>query len=47
MSKKETVELKKLLVNHYSHQLDKEISKVVSEKAYDQKDFDDMLNGDN
>lgn len=47
MSKKETVELKKLLVAHYSHQLDKEVSRVVSKKTYDQKDFDDMLNGDN
>jgi len=47
MSKKETIELKRLLVEHYSHQLDKEVSRVVSEKKYDQKDFDDMLNGSN
>ena len=44
MSDNETRELKKLLVDHYSDQLEEEITKVVSEKGYSQKDFDDMLN---
>ncbi len=46
MSDKETKELKKLLVNHYSQQLDEEVGRVVAEKGYTQKDFDDMLNSD-
>jgi hypothetical protein len=44
MSDNETRELKKLLVDHYSDQLEEEVTKVVSEKGYSQKDFDDMLN---
>lgn len=45
MSKNETLAVKRLLVTHYFHELDEEISKVVAEKGYDQRDFDDMLNG--
>jgi hypothetical protein len=45
MSDSETIELKKLLVNHYSRLLEKEVDKVVKEKGYTQKDFDDMLYG--
>ena len=46
MSESETLELKTLLVNHYSALLEEEITKVVAEKGYTQKDFDEMLNGD-
>lgn len=46
MSEKEVKELKRLLVRHYSAQLKEEVTKVVSEKGYTQKDFDDMLNSD-
>jgi hypothetical protein len=44
MSEKEILTLKKLMVDHYSDLLEKEITKVVSEKGYTQKDFDKMLN---
>ena len=44
VSEKQTKELKKLLVDYYSIQLEKGVSKVVTEKGYSQKDFDDMLN---
>ena len=46
MSENETQELKDLMVNHYSDLLEEEVKKVVSEKGYTQKDFDDMLNGE-
>jgi hypothetical protein len=46
MSESETMELKMLLVNHYSTMLKEEVTKVIAEKGYTQKDFDDMLNGD-
>ena len=46
MSENETQALKKVMVNHYSGLLEKEITKVVSEKEYTQKDFDNMLNGE-
>jgi hypothetical protein len=46
MSDSETLELKNLLVNHYSELLKEEAEKVIAEKGYTQKDFDDMLNGD-
>lgn len=44
MSDDETVELKKLLLDHYTGQLDEEVNRVVTEKGYTQQDFDDMLN---
>ncbi len=44
MSENETRTLKELLVNYYSDLLGEEINKVVAEKGYIQKDFDDMLN---
>jgi cytochrome c biogenesis protein ResB len=47
MSEKETNDLKKLLVNHYSALLEKEATNVVAEKGYTQKDFDNMLNSEN
>ena len=46
MSESETYALKKVMVNHYSGLLEKEITKVVAEKEYTQKDFDNMLNGE-
>ncbi|HWZ14853.1 MAG TPA: hypothetical protein VNW95_06400 [Mucilaginibacter sp.] len=46
MSEKETITLKKLLVDHYSELLEKEVKKTVAEKGYTQKDFDDMLNSE-
>lgn len=46
MSEKETKDLKKLLVDYYSVQLEKEVSKVVAEKGYSQQDFDNMLNSE-
>lgn len=45
MSEKETKELKRLLVDHYSNLLKDEVEKDVAKKGYTQKDFDDMLNG--
>ncbi|KAA8476841.1 hypothetical protein BDE36_1309 [Arcticibacter tournemirensis] len=45
MSEKETQELKRLLVDHYSDLLKDEVEKDVAKKGYTQKDFDDMLNG--
>jgi hypothetical protein len=45
MSESETKTLKKVMVEHYSGLLEQEVTKVVAEKGYTQKDFDDMLNG--
>ena len=44
MSDNETEELKKLLLNYYSDRLEDEVTKVIAEKGYSQKDFDNMLN---
>ena len=46
MSEEETIALKKLMVDHYSDLLEKEVTKAVSEKGYTQKDFDKMLNSE-
>jgi len=46
MSDEETLELKRLLVKHYSVMLKKEVSKVVVEKGYTRQDFEDMLNAE-
>ncbi|HEY4198533.1 MAG TPA: hypothetical protein VGM63_23495 [Mucilaginibacter sp.] len=46
MSESETLALKKALVDHYSALLKEEVTRVVAEKDYTQKDFNDMLNGD-
>jgi hypothetical protein len=46
MSEEETLTLKKVMVDHYSGLLEKELTKVIAEKGYTQKDFDEMLNGD-
>ena len=46
MSDDETIELKRVLVKHYSAMLKKEVSKVVVEKGYTRQDFEDMLNAE-
>jgi hypothetical protein len=46
MSDEETLELKNILVSHYSDMLGKEVGKVVKEKKYTQADFDHILNAD-
>lgn len=46
MSDEETLELKRLLVKHYSTLLKKEVAKAVDEKGYTQQDFEDMLNAE-
>jgi hypothetical protein len=46
MSEGESLALKRLIVNHYSGQLKEEVTRVVAEKGYTQKDFDDMLNNE-
>ena len=43
MSDEETLELKRLLVKHYSELLKKEVATAVAEKGYTKQDFDDML----
>jgi len=43
MSEEETLELKRVLVAHYSHKLREEIGKVTKEKGYKQTDFDALL----
>jgi len=47
MSEQETLELKRVLVKHYSKLLKKEVTRVVAEKGYTQQDFDNVLNADN
>jgi hypothetical protein len=32
------------LLNHYSDRLEQEVTKVIAEKGYSQKDFDNILN---
>jgi len=46
MSDQETVELKRLLVKHYSKLLKEEVTRAVAEKGYTQQDFDNMLNAE-
>ena len=46
MSDNEVVALKRVLVKHYSGFLDKENIKIVKERSYTQKDFDDLLHAD-
>jgi hypothetical protein len=46
MTEQETLEVKRLLVKHYSKSLQNEVTKVVAEKGYTQEDYDNMLNAD-
>ncbi|MDB5091168.1 MAG: hypothetical protein JWR09_5162 [Mucilaginibacter sp.] len=44
MSEKETLTLKRLMVDHFSDLLKEEVADVLDKKGYTQKDFDAMLN---
>jgi hypothetical protein len=44
MSEKDTLTLKRLIVNHFSDLLKVEVTDVLDKKGYTQKDFDEMLN---
>jgi hypothetical protein len=46
MSDDDTRELKRILLNHYTNLLENELSNVVAQKGYSQRDFDDLLNKD-
>lgn len=46
MPDNEVLELKRLLVNHFSGFLDKEVTEVIKNKGYTQEDFDNILNAD-
>ncbi|MHB1179163.1 MAG: hypothetical protein ACYCZO_12625 [Daejeonella sp.] len=46
MQEQETLQLKNLLVSHYSELLNDELEKVVADKGYTQQDFDEMLNSE-
>ncbi len=46
MSDQESLQLKRLLVDHYAALLNTEVDRVVVEKGYTQQDFEDMLNSD-
>lgn len=45
MSLQEAKDLKRVLVGHYTEQLDVELTNIVNEKEYTQSDFDNMLAG--
>lgn len=44
MSEKESPEIRNLLVDHYSENLQGELTKVIKEKGYTSEDLDDLLN---
>ncbi len=44
MSEKETLEIRKLLVDHYSEMLKEEVTKAIEEKGYTEEDLDNLLN---
>ena len=44
MSDQEILDLKRVLVQHFSAQLRQEVDRVVTEKGYTDADFDQMLN---
>ena len=46
MSEKETIEIRNLLVDHYSEVLKKEVTKAIEEKGYTQEDLDNLLNAE-
>ncbi len=46
MSENETLEIKKLLVDHYSEILKQEVTKAIEEKGYTQQDLDNLLHAD-
>lgn len=44
MTEKESIEIRNLLVNHYSDILEQEVNKAIEEKGYTQEDLDNLLN---
>jgi len=46
MSEKETLEIRNLLVNHYSERLKEEVTKAIEKKGYTQEDLDNLLNAE-
>ena len=46
MPEKETLEIKKLLVDHYSELLKQEVTKAIEEKGYTPDDLDNLLYAD-
>ena len=46
MSEKETIEIRNLLVDHYSEMLKEEVTKAIEEKGYTQEDLDNLLNAE-
>lgn len=46
MSEKETLEIRNLLVDHYSEILKNEVTKAISEKGYTPEDLDNLLNAE-
>ncbi|WP_232010689.1 hypothetical protein [Mucilaginibacter gotjawali] len=46
MSEKETLEIRNLLVDHYSEILKHEVTKVIAEKGYTSEDLDNLLNAE-
>lgn len=46
MSEKETLEIRNLLVDHYSEILKDEVTKAIAEKGYTPEDLDNLLNAE-
>ncbi|HWD87436.1 MAG TPA: hypothetical protein VG367_04870 [Mucilaginibacter sp.] len=46
MSEKETLEIRNLLVDHYSEILKHEVTKAIAEKGYTSEDLDNLLNAE-
>ena len=46
MSEKETLEIRNLLVDHYSEILKHEVNKAIAEKGYTSEDLDNLLNAE-
>jgi hypothetical protein len=44
MSEKETLEIRNLLVDHYSEILKEEVTKAIKEKGYSPEDLANLLN---
>jgi hypothetical protein len=46
MSEKEALEIRNLLVDHYSEILKEEVTKAIEEKGYTPEDLDNLLNAE-
>ena len=46
MSEKETLEIRNLLVDHYSEILKQEVTRAIEEKGYTPEDFNNSLNAE-